>query len=39
MYRVPGAANAFDAVGIHPYAAQPTEGLPLPVIEIGSTTR
>jgi polysaccharide biosynthesis protein PslG len=23
MYRVPGAANAFDAIGIHPYAAQP----------------
>jgi hypothetical protein len=23
MYRVPGAANAFDALGIHPYAAQP----------------
>jgi hypothetical protein len=23
MYRVPGAANAFDALGVHPYAAQP----------------
>jgi hypothetical protein len=23
MYRVPGAAAAFDAVGVHPYAAQP----------------
>jgi hypothetical protein len=23
MYRVPGAANAFDALGVHPYAARP----------------
>jgi polysaccharide biosynthesis protein PslG len=23
MYRVPGAANSFDALGVHPYAAQP----------------
>jgi hypothetical protein len=23
MYRVPGAASSFDAIGVHPYAAQP----------------
>jgi len=23
MYRVPGAADAFDALGVHPYAVQP----------------
>jgi hypothetical protein len=23
MYRVPGASSAFDALGVHPYAAQP----------------
>jgi hypothetical protein len=24
MYRVPGAAQAFDALGVHPYASQPS---------------
>jgi hypothetical protein len=27
MYRVPGAADSFDALGVHPYAGQPREVL------------
>lgn len=39
MYRVPGAAGAFDALGVHPYAVQPSGVLHLVEVARGIMSR